>query len=331
MKKILILIACLLLIAAPALATDYYACQDAQNINGDATWCTLAHRTGSCAGDGTYTAGATVLQAGNNLYANGCTVAVNVSFTADKISTEAGDGTAGGRFTVSTSTSPLTLTTNFATGSTSCLVISGSANANPALTLMGNGTGSATTGNVYAVSDNHTVGTVVVGSTGSPATFTGGTSGTGSSHGYFLYNSGPVTFNGGGVANQANGIQTASGTITVNGDCTGSNVANSNGCYSYSGAQITLTGNIIDGTRSPGISGKYVWAPATAKKYHKTNGGGTAVYASAGLGSDSDGTKITAANTAAEIKTSAYFVKKDDGVYTQGTASTSGGGGAWGF
>lgn len=63
----------------------------------------------------------------------------------------------------------------------------------------------------------------------------------------------------------------------------------------------------------------------------KFNGGGTVVYASAGLGSDSDGTQITGENTAAKVSTGTYFIKKDDGVHTQGSASSSGGGGAWGF
>ena len=129
--------ACLCL---PVWATDYYGCATA-SINSDSTFC--ATPSGSCAGSDAVTA-ATALQAGNNLYANGCALSIGSSFTSGKISTEDGDGAgagvAGGGFTITTGT--ITVTSNITAGTTDCLTVSGGT-----VTVAGNINGSAATAN----------------------------------------------------------------------------------------------------------------------------------------------------------------------------------------
>jgi hypothetical protein len=123
-------------------------------------------------------------------------------------------------------------------------------------------------------------------------------------------------------------VVTGSGGVSSCADCQGSDTTLASGCVTAGGAKITVTGNLINGPSSTFGYGKIVWEPASAQNYIKFNGGGTVIYASAGLGSDAGGTQITGANTAAKVASGTYFVKKDDGVYTQGSKA---GGGAWGF
>jgi hypothetical protein len=365
MKKILLTL-CFLLITFPAWATNYYACQNAQNVTGDNTWCAYAAlESGSpaaCtkAAAGSYTAWATVVADSPTLYANGCaSVVVNDSFTAIGISTaDAGGGTndfAGGTFTLDlASVSGKTFTTNITAGTTPALTVTGNAaDANPAGTIQGNllGGGSAA---AYAVSDAHTNGTIVIGSSGTPVTLTGGGNATAysfysSSSGAFLIygestaaNS-PALYSKSTAEGVINGNSTATyeiagvtnsstGTITHNGDCI-SRTSTGVGCNAPGAGAFTVTGSIISGARALGASGTIIWAPSSAKKYIKFAGGGTPIYASAYLASDSAGTKVTPANTAAEIKTTSWFIKSDDydgSTLTQGTA-TAGSGGSYAY
>jgi hypothetical protein len=145
---------------------------------------------------------------------------------------------------------------------------------------------------------------------------------------------GPIIVNGNvtGFGQTYGLVNLSTGVTTINGDCiAGTGGVYAVGCVASSSGPIIVTGNIINSTRTTGVWGTIIWAPSTAQKYVKfllTVAGPTYTYASEGLGSDSGGTQITGANTAAAISTGKYFIKKDDGVYTQGTA-TGGGGGAW--
>ncbi len=315
MKKFLLAILMVLAFTVPSYATDYYAGLVGP-ISADNVWFTTS--SGSCTGT-TGVSAATALQNGNTLYANGCVgLTITASFTATKISVLAGAGTAGGTFLTVTNTTPITITSAIEAGTTTALGVSGNANANPALTIIGAITGGSAS-SCYGVGGTHTVGTVVVN-----GAITGGSYASG--YGYYSYaTTGAVSITGNvtgatGSGLYANGAQT----VSLSGDCI-AGVAR--GCYAGSTGAITVTGNIIASTTDVGAHGRIIWAPSSAQKYIKFNGGGTAIYASSGLGSDAGGTQITGANTAAEIKTTGYFVKKDDGVYTQGTASTGGGSG----
>lgn len=138
------------------------------------------------------------------------------------------------------------------------------------------------------------------------------------------------TSTGGGFST-ANGVaHNSSGYITIS-NCQGDNATAASGCVgSNPVGYIKITGNIIGNTVGSAINGHIRWEPALATNYIKIDGGGTAIYASAGIGSDVGGTQVTAANTAAQIADNYFFVKKDDGIMTEGT-KTGGGSGAWGF
>lgn len=323
MKKIIAAILCFVLMASPVWSADYYA-QKAGNINADDVW--FDAPTG-----GSGVTGATALDGTHTLYSNSFAITVNISFTAAKITNAAGAGTAGGSFNVATSTSPLTITAAIEQGATAddCLTISGSANANPALTVVASTVVGGGTANGHAISDTHTVGTVVVNTSGG---ISGGSNA--SAYGYsYSAGSGNVIINGNVTGATGIGLSTASAGATVNGDCTGG--AGGVGCFATSTGPITVTGSILNVSARMGVSGTIIWAPSDAKKYIRfvTTGGGTNyLYASDGLGSDAGGTQVSAANTAAEVKTTAFFVKKDDAVYTQGTAEAGGGGmQAWAY
>ncbi len=355
MKKFSLFIGVLiaLLISQPAHAvTKWYACASSGNMSA-IQWSSTP--SGSC----TCTAGADLTWnsqiAGDSFYANGCTaIAVNVdpkgtggSAGTVTLSTADGDaagaGVAGGGFTYATA-AQLTITANIAGGTTTCLTITGS-QAGAAGTILGNLSAAAG----YGVADSHTVGTLTIGSSETHSTVTGGTAT--ATYAYAHTGTGPVTAymdiaasaNSAAVLDTNNsltiiGSATASGdnsalfknggtNLTFNGDCiasTGIGV----GCSAYSG-NITVNGNIVGTATAMGASNRIIWAPATAQNYFKIGTtAGAFLYLSAGLGSDSGGTQITGANTAAKVSSGTYFVKKDDGVFTQGTAS-GGGGGAW--
>lgn len=321
-----------MLIVPTAFAASYYGCAGAA-INADSTFCTTA--TGSCAGETPVTA-ATALAGTHSLFANGCTITIpeNVTITASKLSNKDDGGAMvdGGQFTVVTTgwTNPTVIQAAIETGGTTgaALGISGNGNLNPVLTIGSSGTPVTVTGgsasSMNGVTDSHSVGTVVV-----YADLAGGSSA--AAYGYaFSGTSGAVSFIGNSTGANSQGINmTNAGTGTIAGNCIGSDTGNVPGCQAASTGALTVTGSIINGDRGVGAQGKIIWAPSNAQKYVLFDGAGTALYASAGLGSDVGGTQITGANTAAEVAVGTYFVKKDDGVYTQGTASS--GGGAWGF
>jgi hypothetical protein len=360
MKKYLSWIIIFILMAAPtwSYAASYYGCANA-NINADSTFCTTA--TGSCTGNDPVTA-ATALAGTHTLFANGCTITIpstaDLTVTAAKLSNKDDGGAMvdGGSFTYTTSAS-YTLTINAAiengaTSSAHTINISGTASGAARVTVQGNLTGgSASTAS--AVYCNQSNGGVVIGSSGSPVTITGGATAA-SAHGLASSSTGPVTIYADvspgaaatGVSNNATAAMSITGTCTGAGNinacqngaggtisvtnCTGSSAGYGLGCYGPGAGAITVTGNITNSGRAAGAHGTIVWAPSNAQKYVKFDGGGTAVYLGAGLGSDAGGTQVSAANTAAEIKTTSYFVKKDDGVYTQGTA-TAGGANSYAF
>lgn len=327
MKKLLLIIG-FLLIASQAWATDYFGCATA-SINSDSTFCTTP--TGSCAGSTSVTA-ATALQAGNNLYANGCTLSITDSFTATKISTEDGDGAgaavAGGKFTLSTTTvSGKTLTTAIKAGSTDCLEISGTGAANPVLTIIGQLDGSETTAGADAVYDQHTAGTVVLGASGSPITINGGNGYNG--RGYsFNTTTGVTTIYANANAITGTGVFvfiSSTGSASITGTCTGSSTAGTfAGCDSAGTTGLVVNGNIVNGTGSQGTSGSIVWNPTAPSNgvngnYIKFNGGGTAVYAG----------KNT--NDASKALTTFYYIDPTDGGSDVGTASTGGGASAYAY
>lgn len=326
MKKRLLLIACLLLIAAPVFGADYYACQNAQNINGDATWCTSAHRTGSCAGDGTYTSWATVTSS-DNLHANGCatiTIPVDVTITVAKITNKTdGTGTDGGQFKFTTSTGhPSTLIANIEAGGTTGapLLLTGSGtgtvftigSAGSPVTITG---GSAAS--IYGVSAAQTNGNVVL-----YGNITGGSNS--SAHGYRHSNTGTLTMTGNATGATAAGISNSgTGAITITGNCTGGTTgADSVGCHAVNSGVITIVGSIINGSRAMGAAGAIVWDPGTLGtnfRYFSITGDGTpaTVYA-------------VVPPAAADVKSGTEYGWDGADHYT-GTYSAGGGGGAWGF
>jgi hypothetical protein len=332
MKKLLFVIL-MVLVTTPCFAvTSWFACAATQNINAGNEWSSTPSGTCTCTA-GSYLTWDTQI-AGDSFYANGCTsLAINVDpqgTGAGKgtvlLSTEDGDGAgagvAGGGFTYATATA-ITMTMDVVAGTTTALVITGSNAATR--TITGNLTGSATTAAKHAVDDNHTVGTIAIGGNATCGTQT-------TTYGIELSGSGTLTIAGNCVAVGGVGCRvTLSGQLIVAGNCVGSDTVDFAGCHAYgTGGLVTVTGNIIYGLRGGGAYGAVTWAPASAKNFIQTTVG-TDAYASAGVGSDAGGTQVTAANTAATISAGTYFVKKDDGVYTQGSATAGGGTTAYGF
>jgi hypothetical protein len=328
MKKLLcqfILALMILTLASPSFASTWFAqaATPATAVNIDTVGLWVPTSTGTCTGSGTALVWASRTNA-DIFYANGCTaitVDVDPALTTGKISTVGTGGTAGGNFLAVTSASPITITSPIESGTTPCLSITGSANANPALTIVGAVTGGSAA-SAYGISDSHTVGQVNL--TGA---VTAGSNG--SAYGYY-YNAatGSLQITGNVTAATAIGLYTGTVGATVIGDCAASTSATAQGCYAGSSGAITVTGNIIDTVKTVGASGYILWQPSSAQKYRRmvTSATPTYLYLSAGLGSDAGGTKITGANTAAALPTSVWFVNKDsNGTYTQGSASSGGG------
>lgn len=333
MRRILLTICVVLVLVSPGWAKTWYACAGSRNIDAvdSGTTSNLWYSDAACSGGYYYSWTATFddnMSAGDILEANAQTailVNVNPGATGKKVHLK---NLNGGNFTFTVNTlGATTINADITAGTADCLLVSGAGSVGTELTIVGNLTGGGTSG-ADAVYDTHTGAGAIVAVTGA---LTGGTST--QTPGYnFSSSTGSVTITG-NVTASANCyalrvLGTAS--VTVEGDCIGTDTAEHSACYAPSGP-IIVTGNIVNGTRSTGGQGTIRWQPSSSQKYMKFNGGGTVVYASAGLGSDSDGTQITGENTAAKVSTGTYFVKKDDGVHTQGSASSSGGGGAWGF
>lgn len=321
MKKYLLLIL-ILLLATPAGATTWYACASTKNINSvsGGTTSDVWYSEAACTGGSWYAWTSTFddgLSAGDILEANAQTalaINVNPGATGKKVHLK---NTAGGAFTYATATN-ITINADLTSaGASTLLTISGSTGG---LTIVGD---IAATGG-RAVYDGHT--TIVTYVTGN---VTGGTE-----MGYYLGGSGNTTITGnctgGSGTNYGCYANQGTSTLTVAGNCTGGSDINSYGCTTASGSIIVVTGSIVHTSVGMGANGKIQWTPANSTKSIKFDGGGTAIYASAGIGSDAGGTQVSAANTAAEIATGKYFVKKDDGVHTQGTkAAGAGGAYAW--
>jgi hypothetical protein len=270
---------------------------------------------------GSTTASATVLQAGNNLYANGCTIAITDSFAATKISTkDAGGGAndfAGGGFTWATAGGDKTFTSNIEAGTTTCLTISGST-AGAVGTIIGSITGSSTTGSTSGVLDTHTVGTIAV--TGN---ITAGSAGAASAVGYtFSGSSGALNVTGdatGAVAKALYFNDFTAASVSITGKCIGGTAGYAWGCHSYGTRPITVKGSIESGTREQGAAGTIIWDPPSTSNYIKMTGDGSpaAYYA----------TQVPAE---ADVKSGVEYGWDGSDHYT-GSYSSGGGGGAWGF
>lgn len=343
MKRILLTILAVLVLAGPAFGATWYAqgstpnfdTQDGDHVssvwndaaNGSGAW--LDWDTGPATGD-VFDANAVT----------GIVVNIDPKGTAGATKVVL-NNPSGGTFVITTGTITVTadigVSGNTATADT--LTVSGGT-----VTILGNiygGTGGA---DGLAISGSST--TVTIGASGSPVTITGGnasvsygvndthtsttttvyadiTGGSnGSAHGYFdAGSSGTTNITGDITGSVGSGFSTnrSGAAVNITGDCIGSNTAKSGyGCVASSTLAITVIGNIVNGDREVGITGTIQWTPG-AENYIKFDGGKTPSY----YGLPPDGDKVL---------TTDYYIKSDDGVYTQGSASaSSGGGGAWGF
>lgn len=293
----------ILMLPVSAWGADYFACA-AGEVHENNKWCTSAHVTGSCANDGTTEANtAAILVAGNNFYANGCTMTIADSFTVSLISTLDGDGAgnavAGGGFTIglTDTITNKTLTTTITAGTTDCLTITDIADANNGvLIIVGDITG-ASTGTQVGINDGRADADSLLTINGN---ITGGSNA--NSYGYYPYNT---------------------GTTNITGNLTGGSHAAAEAVYVGSSGAVTVTGNLIASTSAAPYRGKVRWTPTAPSSgvtghYIKFDGGGTAVYA----GKNTD--------DAAKALTTFYYIDPTDGTSDQGSATT-GGGGAWGF
>ncbi len=337
MKKLLLAILMVLMFATPgwAAATNYFACNNAQNVTGDSTWCAYADlesiSPAACtkAAIGSYTAWATITSA-DTLYANGCaSVVINDSFTVAGISTADGGGGnndfAGGTFTLATGTvTGKTITATVMAGTTPCVTISGSGAGTPVDTFVGNITG-GTAANANGISSSHTVGTIAVtgnvtgGSTSSNGVYSSG------STGHFAISGDSVSSTGGSGYYQLGSAALS----TIAGSCKGNDSSSNAGCSTTGAGTITVSGNLINGERGAATNGSVLWTPGPTNyivypiSTSATVGTINSFTVVAGPIADGDSYASTY-TTEAEIKSGKYI----------GTAlgtMTSGGSGAWGF
>jgi hypothetical protein len=258
---------------------------------------------------------------GDVFYANAQTgIAIDADPGANgkvTLSNAAGAGTVGGAFTYATATN-IDLNIDVVSGADTTLTVTGSTGK---FNLIGNITGTAGRAIYCSV-------TII------SSTITGNiSSATGGEMGLYHGGTGAITINGNCTGGSAYGCYANNGAVvTVNGNCVSSNIDSTSNaaCSAIGGSTMIVTGNIIHNTtESSATRGKIRWQPSSAQKYVLYDGGGTKNYAGAGVGSDAGGTQVTGANTAALIPTGTYFIKKDDGVYTQGSKAASGG--TWAF
>lgn len=314
----LLLAILILLITSPVFGATYYA-QKAGNINADDVWF-------DAPSGGSGVTGATALAGTHTLYANTFAIAVNVSFTAAKISTAAGGGTTGGSFNVATSTPELTITAAIEAGTTTPgLTVTGTADdgANSVLNITGAITGGTGVGG-YGVSDAHTLGLVVV-----QGDITGGSNGT--AYGYRQSGAtGEVSVTGdvtGGSASGCYGFSlanTSTSTTTITGTVMGGTANFSFGCWAnHASGGLTVIGNLIYSAYTGPIDGNVAWNPAAPAS-------GVGHYIKFVLGTDLY-VGLPSAGGADDVKLGKYFIEKTTGVPTQGNVTSGGGGGAWGF
>jgi len=344
MKKILFAII-LALCASTANAAVYYGGAASKNINADDLWYTAV--TGSCAGDGSPVAWATVGQSGNTLVANGCTITIpnnaNLTITVDKISnketdTPDADCVDGGQFTYATSADyTLTITAEIEAGRTAdCIAISGNAAGTARATFLGGPITGGRALSIDAIADTHTGGEVDVGATGSLVTINGGSNGTARGYNYTATAAGTVKMYANAIAGTGSAVNNsatnASAIITMyEGTCQGGSASVSSGCASTALGGIILNGvTQISGTLSTGASGKiysvpgaanYILMPVNSSYVAGTIDSNAVVYGPVADG-DSYSTSLTPES---EIQSGSQI-----GTAT-GTMSSSGGGGAWAF
>lgn len=320
MKKGIIALVILILCALvyQANATDYYAQADAEITTAE-LWDT------NPAGGGTDLTWAN-LQDGDVLYANNHDITIandigSASVTAT-LTTAAGTGTAGGSYTFDINTTDAkTLYTNATAGTTACLIVTGEgAGADTTeLTIIGNITGGTAT-SAYGVKLMHTLGVIH---------FTGAALGGSYATAIHSGSAGKFTLTGNATGDVGNGINSTSSAIfTVAGACVGSSSTGAGiGCACGTGSgYCTITGNLINGTRQVAVTGRARWnptAPANGQTGHYVK-----VIDSAGTGAVYVGTNT---DDATKALTTFYYIDPTDGTSDQGSASTTGGGGAWGW
>jgi len=344
MKRTL-LILILILLTAPCFATVYYGGAAGKNINADDLWYTAV--TGSCTGDGSPVAWSTVGAGGHTLVANGCTITIpnnaDLTINAAKITNKETDNpdadcVDGGTFTYATSSS-YTLTINAeieAGGTADCLAISGSGAGSARVTINGGPITGGSAGGCHGVEDTHSVGEVVVGSTGNLVTINGGSNSL--SRGYMFIGTGTVKMYANAIGATgiavANYSTNASGIITMyDGKCQGSATASYAGCSAGSSGSIVLSGvNIISGAGGFGADGKilskpgatnYIIVPVDSSYTAGTIDAHAVVY---GPVDDGDGWNNS------ETLTNEAEIKSGERIGTAvGTLSSGGSGGVWLF
>lgn len=224
--------------------------------------------------------------------------------------------TGGGGFSVATSTSPITINADITAVATDCLAVSGTANASPALTIVGNIRGGGAPG-TEGVVDTHTVGQVVV-----RGDITGGTENT-TAYGYSWSGaSGSLSITGNVTAQAASGLNftgTSATGVKLTGNAIGSSTNGNSGVLSsYGSGPITIIGNIISG-KGVGASGYIIYTPAATNYILMPK---DSSYSPGTI--DAHATEMPTNPGVANVKKGTTY-----GSYT-GTMS-SGGGGAWAF
>ena len=331
LKTLFLSILLLLTFASPAFATTYYACNSSVAINSSNEFNTAAACNSTFCTIGTHTAGcdsSTFPDSGSTLEANAKT-SININVDPGPNGLVTLTNANGGGFTYTTTTSPpATVHANCtAVGAVSCCVISGASGSTG--TFTGTCTGSAT-GAGIGCNDSHAVAAGTM-------TYNAGLGGAGTAGAYGVeYTTSttgtPVIVNtctGSSTSNEGVGCY-ASGAIMSVGSCV---ATASNGC-SVAGVYATIvTGNLIYSTTNVPITGKFLWQPNSNANYIQipTSATPTYIYAGPGLSSNSSGLAITGANTAAQVQTTAWFVRPDTGTLTQGAASSGGGGSSVGY
>jgi hypothetical protein len=334
MKKGIIALVILLLcaFAYQANAATWFAGSGDTDFNAVSSGTTSSVWNSNADGtSGTYLDFSTQPSNGDIFVANGATIAIDDSIGSESVTvtltTEGTDygGTDGGGFTFNINTSDAeTLYVNVVAGSAIGLTVTGEgAGADTTeLTIIGNITGGTAT-SAYGVRLEHTLGNIPI-----TGTITGG-SGT-SSHGIHSASAGKFAVTGNATAGTVGaGINSASTSVfTVAGNCTGSGTSNgAAGCNCGTAAgYCTITGNIVNGVYNTGVTGHVRWnptAPANGQTGHYVK-----VIDSAGTGAVYVGTNT---DDATKALTTFYYIDPTDGTSDQGSATTTGGGGAWGW
>ena len=325
-KKLIFFILSYLVIISPADAATWYAQKGSCNIDSVSGGTSSDVWNSVSVGGGTWLDWSTGPATDDIFEANAQTgLVINTDPKGTSGATKVHlKNTGGGGFTSTTSVTPITITADGTAVGAALLVISGTANANPCLTIAGDTTWTGGDGSSeYAISDTHTVGTVVFGSSGHPVVVIAGSNS--SAYGYYTATVSPASgyvqatgvsavgwMNNGGVGHSLIGVCTGSGTSV-----------SAPGCFAaHSSSFINFTGNIISGGKSVGAQGAIRYtqiAPAlgVTGNYVKYDGGGTPVY----CGSNTDDTS--------KALSTFFYIDPTDGTSVQGAATSGGGHGAW--